>query len=74
MIYVILTRHEIDDKIYEDNYKYDKFQSASNRLNACVKAILEDIFNGYLCLCAVENDHVAKVFTVDEVKKLLLLL
>lgn len=76
MIYLILTPSEIHDKIdlYNGHYTHDKFQSASNRLKACFKAILEDIFDRYLCLCAVENDHVVKVFTVDEVKKLLLLL
>jgi len=76
MIYLILTPSEIHDKLdlNNDNYIDDKYHSASNRLKACYKALLEDIFDRYLCLCAVENNHVVKVFTVDEIKKLLLLL
>lgn len=74
MIYLLILPREIHDEFNIDNYPDLIFKSPHNRLKACVNGDIDKILNNIFCLVEIQNTSVSKVFTVDEIKKLLLLL
>jgi len=74
MIYLLIPPREIHNEFNMDDYPDLIFKSPHNRLKACVNGDINEILNNNFCLVEIQNASVSKVFTIDEVKKLLLLL